>query len=156
MVGSSENGKSFADCLPHIFKAVNELRMAIGEKFISADLAISVFDYDMAYDPSCMDVAYGDGRRPSSKRAPDTIIGTTGIGLKKLVVEHGGSKDALRFQNVISAKVVLRSTLTEALEPVKPSRLKKLKKPVVEVMDGADTGGSRGISKVDNMDVTHG
>jgi len=158
MAGSSENEKSFTHRLPPIFKAVNELRVAIGEKFTSADLDISVFDCHTTYDPSIMDDAYGDGRQSSGKRAPESIVGTTGIGLKKVVVERN-SKDALHFQNVTRAKVVLKSTVTEALEPVKPSMFRKSKKKVIErTMDGsADTEGSRhGGTKVDNMDVTQG
>lgn len=133
--------------------------MAIGEKFTSADLDISVFDCHTTYDPSIMDDAYGDGRQSSGKRAPESIVGTTGIGLKKVVVERDSQDASLHFQNVIRAKVVLKSTVTEALEPVKPSMFRKSKKKVIERTDGsADTEGSRhgGSSKVDNMDVTQG
>jgi hypothetical protein len=160
MTSSSEHQESFGYRLPPIFKAVNELRTAIGENFTSADLDILVFDYDDTYDPSMMDDAYSDGRQPSSKRVSDTIVGTTGIGLKKLMVGHGSSTDAPQFQSVLPAKIVLKSTLNEALEPVKTSRPRKtknLKKAIVPVsMDGADTEESRGSSKVGDMDVTQG
>ena len=75
-----ENEESYSNRLPSIFKAINELRMAMGEKFISADLDIYVFECDKIYDPTIMEDAYGDGRQSSGKRAPEAIVGTTGIG----------------------------------------------------------------------------
>ena len=131
---SRENQESFLHRLPPIFKAVSELRIAIGEKFTSADLDISIFECGGTYEPSYMEDAYDDARQPSGKRAPEVIVGTTGIGLMKLMAEHI-SKDVLRFQSVISAKIVLQSTLKEALEPVQSlGRLRK-KKKVVESAD---------------------
>ena len=121
MPSSPENQESFTHCLPSIFKAVNELRTAIGEKITSADLDIAIFDCDTTYDPSIMDNAYSDVRQPSGKRSPGAIIGTTGIGLKKVTVGCGAQNDA-QFQTVISAKVVLISTLKGALEPVRSSK----------------------------------
>ena len=38
--GSPENEDSYGLHLPSIFKAINELRMAIGENFSSGDLVI--------------------------------------------------------------------------------------------------------------------
>ena len=134
---SRENRDSFLHCLPPIFKAVNELRIAIGEIFTSADLDISIFECGRTYEPSYMeDAACEDARQPSGKRVPEVIIGTTGIGLMKLMAEHR-SKDALRFQSVISAKIVLQSTLKEALEPVQSSGRLRKKKKVVESADNA-------------------
>jgi hypothetical protein len=46
---------SYGNRLPSIFKAVNELRLAIGENFTSADLDIFVFVSDHIYDPSIME-----------------------------------------------------------------------------------------------------
>ena len=125
---SYDHEESYGNRLPSIFKAINELRMAIGEKFTSADLEIFVFECDMIYDPAIMDDAYGDGRQSSSKRAPEAIVGTTGIGLGKVIVERS-AKDVLQVQTLIPAKIVLTSTLNEVLEPGS-TRLKKKKKPV--------------------------
>ena len=138
--GSHENQESFLHRLPPIFKAVNELRIAIGEKFTSADLDITIFECGGTYEPSYMEDAYDDARQPSGKRA-EVIVGTTGIGLMKLMAEHR-SKDALQFHSVISAKIVLQSTLKEALEPVQPSgRLRKKKRVVESADDAADQDG---------------
>jgi len=147
MPGSPKNQESFGHRLPPIFKAVDELRTAIGEKFTSADLEVSVFDCDVAYMPQFMEDAYGDGRQqqPNDKRAlPEAVVGTTGIGLKKVVADRG-ENDTPKFQNVISAKIVLESTLKEALEPVPSSGRLRKKKPV-ENTDGSDLG-ARGSSR---------
>jgi len=143
---SPENEKSYGNRLPSIFKAITELRIAIGEKFTSADLDIIVFECDRIYDPAIMDDAYSDGRQSSGKRTPEAIVGTTGIGLGKVMVERS-AKDTPQTQLIIPAKVMLKSTLDEALEPIQPSsRLKKNRKPPVENTDGADSKG-RGSSR---------
>jgi hypothetical protein len=137
---STENKKSR---LPSIFKTVNQLRLAIGEKFTSGDLHIFVFKCDQIYDPAIMEDAYGDDRQPSGKRAPEAIVGTTGIGLAKVVeAERTSVKDDPLSQILIPAKIVLRSTLNldEALEPIQSTTLKK-NKPV-EIMDGANEDGA--------------
>ena len=102
--------------LPSIFDAINELRIAIGEKFTSSDLDIIAFECDRIFDPAIMDDAYSDGRRSTSgnKRTTEDIVGTTGIGLGKVIEERSG-KDIL--QTIIPAKIVLRSTLNETLDP---------------------------------------
>ena len=106
-----ENEESYGNRLPSIFKAINELRIAIGEKFTSADLDIYVFECDMIFDPAIMEDAYGDGRQSSGKRAPEPIVGTTGIGLGKVMSENGH-----QVQTLIPAKIVLTSTMNEALK----------------------------------------
>ena len=111
---STGDQEAFLHRLSPIFKAVNELRIAIGEKFTSADLDISVFDCGSVYRPSYMDDAYSDGRQSSDKRAPELIVGTTSIGLKKAIIERN-AKD-VRFENVISAKIVLESTFCATFE----------------------------------------
>ena len=111
-----QNEEFCGNRLPSIFKAINELRMAIGENFTSADLEIYVFECDTIFDPAIMEDAYGDGRHSSGKRAPEPIVGTTGIGLGKVMSE--GSDNALRvqLQSLIPAKIVLTSTMNEALK----------------------------------------
>ena len=142
-----DDEESYGNRLPSVFKAINELRMAIGENFTSADLDIYVFECDMIFDPTIMEDAYGDGRQSSGKRAPEPIVGTTGIGLGKIMSK--GSDNVLQVQTLIPAKIVLTSTMNEALEPVQPKRERKKtsRKPgQVETKDGADQEG-RGSSK---------
>jgi hypothetical protein len=111
----------------------------------SADLDIFVFECDHIYDPAVMEDTYGDDRQSSGKRAPEAIrvVGTTGIGLAKVMAERtNGAKDVPQFQTLIPAKIVLRSTLKEALEPTQSTTFKKNSKPVdSETMDGANQDG---------------
>jgi hypothetical protein len=136
--------------LPSIFKAINELRLAIGEKFTSADLHIFVFDSecDQIYDPAIMEDAYGDDSQSNGERALEAILGTTGIGLAKVIEaeEHSvkdsaDSEDVPQFQTLIPAKIVLRSTLNKALEPIQPESTTLKKNKSVENMDGANQDG---------------
>ena len=106
---SPEAENSYGHRLPPILKAIYELRMAIGEKSTSPDLDIIVFECDKVYDPATMEDAYGDGRHSTGKRASEAIVGTTGIGLGKVM-------DAFQFQTLIPAKIVLTSTMKEALK----------------------------------------
>ena len=131
-VHSLEDEDSYGLRLPSIFKAINGLRMVIGGNFTPEDLDIFVFECDRIYDPANMDDAYGDGRQSRGKRAPESIVGTTGIGLRR-VIEEGSAKDVHPFQTVIPAKIVLTSTLNEALEPMR-------KKPI-ESTDGTNQDG---------------
>ena len=144
---SPEHEDSFGNRLPSIFKAINELRLAIGEKFTSADLDIITFECDKAYDSAIMEDAYGDGRQSSSKRAPEVIVGTTGIGLGKVIAERN-TKDVVHLQIVIPAKIVLTSTLKEALEPIKSSRSRKTTRKPVAKTDGGDPEGGNARSKI--------
>ena len=124
---SSDHGDPYENRLPSIFKAINELRMAIGENFTSADLDIFVFECNEDYNPAVMEDGYGDERQSSGKRAAEPIVGTIGIGLAKIIAEPG-AKDHPRFQILIPPKIMLGSTLIDALEPIQPSRLKKKKR----------------------------
>ena len=112
--------------------------MAIGENFTSADLDIYVFECDMIFDPTIMEDAYGDGRQSSGKRAPEPIVGTTCIGLGKV---REDSENVLQDQILIPAKIVLASTMNEALEPMQPQRERKKTRKPFETTDGANQDG---------------
>ena len=139
---SLEKFEPLLQLLPSIFKAINELRMAIGEKILSADLDIIAFEYDRTYDPAKMNVAYSasGGRHSSGKQTPEVIVGTVGIGLKKLITErsrHRSAKDSdvQQYQILIPAEIVLKSTFDKALGPIQN------KKKLVENTDGANQDG---------------
>ena len=138
IIRSPENEESFGNRLPSIFKAINEVRLAIGENFTSADLEIFTFDFDKSYNPAIMEDAYGDGRQSGGKRAPEAIVGTTGIGLGKIIAELN-MKDVTQIQPLFPAKVVLTSTLNEELESKQSTWFKK-KKPV-KTTDGRNQDG---------------
>ena len=136
---SSDHEDFYGNRLPSIFKVIYELRMAIGEKVTSADLDIFGFECDTIYDPAVMDDAYVDGRQSSGKRAPEAIVGTTGIGLEEVIAKRSAKDTILQSQIIIPAKIVLWSTLNEALEPIQSTRFKR--KKLVEYMDGANQDG---------------
>ena len=114
--------------------------MAIGEIFTSADLDIIVYECDQIYDPAIMDDAYSDGTQSSGKRAPEAIVGTIGIGLGKVMATECNAKDVIQIHPFLPAKVVLTSTMNEALEPIQSSRSTK-KKKAVKTTDGANQDG---------------
>ena len=132
---SPENEESYANRLPSIFKAINEVRLAIGENFTSADLDIFTFECDKIYDPAIMEDAYGDSRQSSGKREAEAIVGTTGIGMGKVIAE----RDVIKIQSFIPSKVVLTSTMNEALEPIQSSN--KPKRNWLRVRSKMDTTG---------------
>ena len=57
--------------------------------------------YTFKFDPAIMEEAYGDYRQSSGKRAPEAIVGTTGIGLAKVIAERS-VKDA-QFQPIFDS-----------------------------------------------------
>ena len=79
-----------------------------------------------------MDDAYGDDRQSRANWAPEAIVGTIGVGLGKAIKE-GSTKDVHPFQTLVPAKIMLISTLNEALEHMQ-------KKPV-ESTDGTNQDG---------------
>jgi hypothetical protein len=69
-----------------------------------------------------MEDAYGGNRQSSGgKRAPEAIVGTTGIGLEVIATERTRVKDARHIQCLVPAKIVLTSTVNEVLEKITDS-----------------------------------
>ena len=130
--------ESYGNRLPSIFKAINELRMAISEKFTSADLVIYEIEFGKIYDTTIMEDAYDDRRQSSDKRALEAIVGNTGIGLGKVI--EGSEKDDLQIQTLLPSQVVLWSTLNEALDEALEG-IQSTKKKGVEMTDSANQDG---------------
>ncbi|KAJ3539372.1 hypothetical protein NMY22_g4767 [Coprinellus aureogranulatus] len=120
--------------LASIFKPLLELRKAIGEDVTSADLDIAVIEPRTIFDPRTMEDEYADGRSASSKStnsAPEAVVSTSGLGLKKLTVKKLKEGGVQRYMEMLALpKVVLEKTIKEALEPPPPA--KKKKKPAGE------------------------
>ncbi|KAF8959228.1 hypothetical protein BDZ97DRAFT_1923060 [Flammula alnicola] len=112
---STEKREAYEQKLEPIFKAVKDLRVALGEQFTSADIEISIVFAKTRFHPEWMEDAYGDSRQNDGKQKEEVVIGTTGIGLKKMVSR--GSSDSEQYQSVLSPKIILESTLQEALDP---------------------------------------
>ena len=113
-VGSSRSHGSieFEQRLPTIFKAVEDMRVALGEKVTSIDLEVNVTRPGVAFDHRWMEEAYRHGSTQKSHEIVRFVAGTTGIGLKKVVPSPSGEELS---ENVLSPKVIIMSTLQEAL-----------------------------------------
>lgn len=70
----------FEKRLPAILKFVQDVRVALGEDVVSADIEIAVIEPGTPFNPRLMKNNY-DGRKIGS------ISGTTGMGLKRIVME---------------------------------------------------------------------
>ncbi|KDR76611.1 hypothetical protein GALMADRAFT_1328499 [Galerina marginata CBS 339.88] len=134
-----ENQSAFEQKLVPIFKAVEDLRVALGEKFTSADLEVGTVRAGSKFEP-WMENAYGDGGQSGGKQASqDIVCGTTGLGLKQVIIDKGLNRQE-RFTAVLGPKVVLQSTLRKALEP--PPHIPKSRKGKPKAEGGGNGGKS--------------
>jgi len=146
-IGGQEKLTAFEQKLPAIFKAVEDLRLALGEKVTSIDLEICVVSSTTLFDHRWMEDAYADGRKGNKKKSGESVVGTTGIGLKKVIPSPSGEEE---FENVLSPKVVLVSTLQEALRPPSPAPVRSSKKARPQV-EGEPEGNGRSSPSKDSM-----
>jgi len=116
---------AFDQKLAAIFKAAEDLRLALGEKVTSIDVEVNVVRPNHPFDYRWMQDEYGDVRQGNTKRSNEAVAGTTGIGLKKVIPSPSGEE---RFDNILSPKVVLMSTLKDALLPAPPPASRSNKK----------------------------
>ena len=109
-IGSQENSIAFEQELPDIFKAVKDLRLALGEKVTSIDLEVNVVPpawrlpgFPLALDHWWIEDGYADARQGNVKKSGEPIAGTTRIGLRKVFPSSSGEG---LFENIILPKVV--------------------------------------------------
>ena len=127
--------------LPPIFKAVQDLRKALGEDITSMDMDVAIIDPDDSFDPTYMEDGYGYARVSSGswKKTPEKVSGTTGLGLQKITMKRRTSKGpVLRSEMVLFPKVVLEGTVKEAMDPAPP--------PVSRLRKNPKSDGQRGAS----------
>ncbi|KAF9047639.1 hypothetical protein BJ165DRAFT_1115077 [Panaeolus papilionaceus] len=114
-----EHRMSFEAKLVSIFKAVEDLRIAIGEKITSADIRVSLVPPQSLFEASWMDDELTDARAKVSSTEPiQCVVGTTRFGLKKLINGRWGLSGEPLYESILSPKVALESTLKEALQSV--------------------------------------
>ena len=116
-LSSLEALRTIENQLAPIFKGILEVRIALGEKFMSADIEVIPMEFGQKFNRAYMEDAYGDDRRGGGNTEPDTVLATVGMALRKNMPP--GSQ--FRYEKVLPAKVVLESSLKAALEPA-PSR----------------------------------
>ncbi|EDR03088.1 uncharacterized protein LACBIDRAFT_295342 [Laccaria bicolor S238N-H82] len=78
----------FEKRLPAILKFVHDIRVALGEDVISADIEIAVIEPGTPFSSKLMKNNYDDGKDGS-------ISGTTGMGLRRIVMENTSGGDGL-------------------------------------------------------------
>ncbi|CAA7260331.1 unnamed protein product [Cyclocybe aegerita] len=101
--------EAFENQLIPIFKGVHDARSALGEMFTSADLEASTIQPGVPFKREYMEEVYGDG--DDHKSGTQAVVATTGIGVRKALPRER------RYENVMSPKVILESSLKVALEP---------------------------------------
>ncbi|KDR69826.1 hypothetical protein GALMADRAFT_214905 [Galerina marginata CBS 339.88] len=107
---------AFEQKLVPIFKAVENLRIALGEKITSADIEVFVARTGSQFKP-WMEDAYGDIQDPGGKwGSKEVVVGTTSMGLKKILTSRG-YHDLETLEPVLAPKVILETTIREALQP---------------------------------------
>ena len=106
----------------------------MGEKVTSIDLEVNIVVPGCLFDHRWMDDSYGDARKGNMKKSAEVVSGTTGIGLKKVLSSPSGD---VSWEHVLAPKVVLVSTLQEALLPPPPP-LHRSNKREIKVEDRCD------------------
>ena len=110
---SPEAQRTVENQLSPIFKGILEVRMALGEKFTSADIEVTSIEFGQKFNRAYMEDAFGDDPRGGANTEPDTVFATAGMALRK----NMPLSSQFRYEKVLPAKVVLESSLKAALEP---------------------------------------
>jgi len=119
---TEDSVRSFEGKVEAIFKAVLDIRTAIGEKVTSSDIEVNVVPPGSPFSKALMEDDYPGDRREGR---PESVVATTGIGLWK--VAPSAPNGALAYMNVLSPKIVLESTLKAAVFGPPPSAAKSTK-----------------------------
>ncbi|KAF9047652.1 hypothetical protein BJ165DRAFT_1403320 [Panaeolus papilionaceus] len=110
---------SFEAKLVRIFKAVEDIRIAMGEKITSEYIRPFLVPPNSQFDPKWMVDGLADATVQVATGGPiQRVIGTTGFGLKTLISERGPD-DELLYNSVLLPNVVVESTFRHALKPIR-------------------------------------
>jgi hypothetical protein len=135
----------FERCLPPVFKAVQDVRKALGEDVTSMDMEVAIIDPGEAFNPMYMEDGYGYARASSGsgKKTPEKVSATTGLGLRKISMKRTSKGRVPHSQMVLLPKVVLEGTVKEAMDPAPPP-VSRLRKEPKRHGDRPGTGGGGG------------
>ena len=108
--------------LPPLFKAVQDLRKALGEDVTSMDMELAIVDPGEAFNPTYMEDWYGDARvsSGSGEKTSEKVSATTGLGLRKTSMKRTSKGRVPHSEMVLLPKVVLEGTVKEAMDPAPP------------------------------------
>ncbi|KJA20615.1 hypothetical protein HYPSUDRAFT_68349 [Hypholoma sublateritium FD-334 SS-4] len=117
---SSYPQSEFEEKLEPIFKAILDLRIALGEHFTSSDIEPYMVPPGRRFDPQIMEDSLADGRLQRENQdlkdvKSDMVVATSGMGLYQWVPSgsRGGSGS---YQLVMLPEVIRQSTLNELLQ----------------------------------------
>jgi hypothetical protein len=139
------NQHQFERRLPPIFKAVQDLRKAVGEDVTSMDLEIAIFSHGTAFNPTYMEDEYEDARA-SSGSGKKRASWTTGLGLHKISMKRTPKGPVPHLEMVLSSRVVLEGMVKEAMDPAPPPAPRLRKKPK-RYVDESASGGTAAMGK---------
>lgn len=111
-IKSEDALRSFGARLEAIFKAILDVRVAIGEKVTSADIEVYVVPPGSPFDNAHMEDEYPDHRQEGWP----VVIATTAVGLWK-VVQPSAPNGSLAYTHILPPKIVLESTMMALLQP---------------------------------------
>ncbi|PPQ64192.1 hypothetical protein CVT24_008566 [Panaeolus cyanescens] len=110
----------FEKKLEGVFKAIKNVRIALGEKMITSENLLYTISPDAMFIPECMEDFFCD-RRPNGSPQSSSVAGTVGFGLKMRIIpgRRGASSDSSMHHDdiVLFPKVALHSTLLGLLPP---------------------------------------
>jgi hypothetical protein len=127
---------AFRNRLGTIFKAVQQLRQAIGQDITSEDYKLYIVPPDRPFRTIGMEEAYGDsGKRSTGSREPGIVLGTTALGLMKIIVPFDGLQDSGNC--VVLPKVVVDTSFGDIV-PIHSSSERFSSRSSLVHQDGRD------------------
>ncbi|KAF9476861.1 hypothetical protein BDN70DRAFT_811569 [Pholiota conissans] len=129
----ADKRSSFEQKLKPIFKAILDIRIALGEHFTSADIEIFCPAPGATFEPQNMEDALDDGRGKGKDTGTGAgsfgaILGTAGLGLRE-VASRGTRSGSDEYRTVLAPKVIPQATLNEVLQPAPPKAKKSKSSP---------------------------
>ncbi len=118
---SSYPQSEFEEKLKPLFKAILDLRIALGEHFTSSDILPNVISPGRRFDPQIMQDSLADSRSHKENQdlkdvRSDTVIATAGMGLMQWVPPRTRGASG-SYKLVMLPEVIRQSTLDELLRP---------------------------------------
>lgn len=111
---STSHLEAFESRLGTIFKAVQQVRRAIGQDIISEDYKSYIIPPDRPFKAIGMEEVYGDNKKPGPLGSQGAfVLGTTALGLMKMVVPFDGPQELGHC--VVLPKVVVDTSFREIL-----------------------------------------
>ncbi|PPQ64184.1 hypothetical protein CVT24_008558 [Panaeolus cyanescens] len=146
---------SFEGKLAPIFKAVEDLRIALGEKITSSDIHVSLVPPNSRFDALWMDNGFAEAKaKPVQGESVQRVVGTTGLGLKRAIFGRRGPSGEVMFESILSPQVVLESTLKDTLNPPPTRRTKPTHKAEISTPNPGMVHPGPSTHRV-NTDVNH-